>query len=128
MWYIYENNGKTIYSDIEPKNKEYFTIDKMPPIPNEEYMELKADFETKTVWFEKRELTEEEIKAERVEEIKAELNELDQTINRATEDLYVLTNSTPYQSVQEIINKKTELRVELKNINEGEDKNEESNL
>ena len=54
------------------------------------------------------------LKEERIKEIKAELTELDSTINRATEDLYVLTNTIPYQTIQATINKKTELRQELK--------------
>lgn len=60
--------------------------------------------------------TEEELNQERIEEIKTELQELDKTINRATEDLYSLTNVTPYQTVQETIDRKNELRQELKNI------------
>lgn len=49
-------------------------------------------------------------------EIKKELNELDNTINRATEDLYTLTKTTPYETIQEVINKKEELRSELKEL------------
>lgn len=64
--------------------------------------------------------TEEELSQERIEEIKAELDTLDATINRATEDLYVLTNTTPYQSTQEVIERKEELRAELQNLNKGE--------
>lgn len=60
--------------------------------------------------------TEEEINQERVEEIKAELEQLDVTINRATEDLYVLTDTIPYKSTQEVIDRKEELRAELKKI------------
>ena len=60
--------------------------------------------------------TEEEIKQERIEEIKTELNDLDATINRATEDLYVLTETTPYKSIQEVIDRKEELRKELQNL------------
>lgn len=60
--------------------------------------------------------TEEEIKQERIEEIKAELSQLDTIINRSTEDLYVLTQTTPYTTTQEVITKKEELRAELKNL------------
>lgn len=60
--------------------------------------------------------TEQEIKQEKIEEIKAELNSLDTTINRATEDLYVLTNTTPYTTIQEVINKKEALRTELQEL------------
>jgi hypothetical protein len=63
-----------------------------------------------------QELTEEQIKKQREQQIRAELNELDQTINRATEDLYVLTNSTPYTSIAEVISRKNELRQELKEV------------
>lgn len=61
--------------------------------------------------------TEEEINQERVEEIKAELEQLDVTINRATEDLYNLTNTTPYKSTKEVIDRKEALRTELKELN-----------
>lgn len=50
------------------------------------------------------------------EKIKEKLNELDKTINRATEDLYTLTNTTPYQSTKEVINRKIELREQLKTL------------
>ena len=54
------------------------------------------------------------------EKIKEELQELDKTINRATEDLYDLTETTPYASTQEVINRKIELRNELKTLSEGD--------
>lgn len=60
--------------------------------------------------------TDEELNQEKIAEIKEELNELDKIINRATEDLYALTEVTPYQTVQETIDRKNELRQELKNI------------
>ena len=60
--------------------------------------------------------TQEELKQERAEEIKSELSDLDITINRATEDLYALTNTAPYESTQEVINRKIELRNELKTL------------
>ena len=60
--------------------------------------------------------TQEEINSERAEEIKNELIELDTTINRATEDLYTLTNATPYQKTAEVIASKEELRQELKEL------------
>ena len=60
--------------------------------------------------------TQEEINKERTEEIKNELSELDNTINRATEDLYTLTNTTPYQKTAEVIARKEELRQELKEL------------
>ena len=49
----------------------------------------------------------------RKENIIRELAELDTIINRATEDLYVATGTTPYASVEEVIAKKEELRKEL---------------
>lgn len=61
-------------------------------------------------------LTQEQLNKMRADEIKLELNELDKTINRATEDLYTLTSSTPYTSVAEVIRRKNELRQELKEV------------
>ena len=49
----------------------------------------------------------------RAEEILKELAELDKTINRATEDLYIATNTTPYEAVATVIARKNELRQEL---------------
>lgn len=60
--------------------------------------------------------TEEEIKQERINEIHQELTVLDTTINRATEDLYILTQTTPYTTIQEVITKKEELRKELQEL------------
>lgn len=57
--------------------------------------------------------TEEEINQERIEEIKLELNELDKTINRATEDLYILTDLRAYDTIEAVITRKEELRKEL---------------
>lgn len=50
------------------------------------------------------------------EKIKEELEELDKTINRATEDLYELTKTTPYKSTGDVIERKKELRQQLKTI------------
>ena len=61
-------------------------------------------------------LTQEQLNKYRANEIKSELEELDKTINRATEDLYTLTNSTPYASTAEVISRKNELRQELKEV------------
>ena len=52
----------------------------------------------------------------REDKIKQELIELDTNINRATEDLYTLTNTTPYQKTAEVIQRKEELRQELKEL------------
>ena len=60
--------------------------------------------------------TEEEINQERIEEIKTELNNLDNTINRATEDLYILTDLRAYDTIEAVITRKEELRKELKNL------------
>jgi hypothetical protein len=49
----------------------------------------------------------------RIKNIKTELDELDAVINRATEDLYITTGATAYANVQDVINKKNELRAEL---------------
>lgn len=64
--------------------------------------------------------TQEEINSKRAEEIKQELAELDTTINRATEDLYTLTNTTPYEKTADVIARKEELRQELKELSEKE--------
>lgn len=64
--------------------------------------------------------TQEELDEERVEEIKSELISLDDTINRATEDLYDLTNTKPYESTQNVINRKKQLREELKTLTGGD--------
>ena len=55
-------------------------------------------------------------KEQKIKEILAELEELDTTINRATEDLYKLTNTTPYQKTADVIARKEELRQELKEL------------
>lgn len=60
--------------------------------------------------------TEEEVNQERIEEIKAELNSLDSTINRATEDLYILTDLRAYDTIEAVIIRKEELRNELKKL------------
>lgn len=52
----------------------------------------------------------------RQEEILKELAELDKTINRATEDLYIATNTTPYEAVAAVIARKNELRQELDDL------------
>ena len=49
----------------------------------------------------------------RIARIKKELEELDVIINRATEDLYVATGTSAYANVQDVINRKNELRAEL---------------
>ena len=64
--------------------------------------------------------TQEEKNADRVYEIKMKLNDLDETINRATEDLYELTNIIPYETVQKVIEEKKELREELQKITGGD--------
>ena len=60
--------------------------------------------------------TQEQMNKQKQIEIKEELEQLDKTINRATEDLYTLTNSTPYASIAEVISRKNELRQELKEV------------
>lgn len=82
---------------------------------------MKVTYNVKTKEVKKEEYqakakTEENIKKYREQEIKNELEELDKIINRATEDLYVLTNLTPYESITKVINRKNELRNELKEM------------
>lgn len=64
--------------------------------------------------------TQEEIKLEKETAIKIRLARLDETINRPTEDLYELTNTTPYEAVQKVIKEKKELRGELQKITGGD--------
>lgn len=68
----------------------------------------------------KKTKTEEEvnkhIKEKKIEEIKSELNGLDTTINRATEDLYILTDLRAYDTIEAVITRKEELRKELQNL------------
>lgn len=67
--------------------------------------------------WEKYKKSEEEIKKEREMSIKIRLARLDETINRPTEDLYELTNTTPYETVKKVIEEKKELRSELQELN-----------
>ena len=64
--------------------------------------------------------TQEELDKERIEEIHLALEELDKIINRATEDLYELTKTEPYPTVQEAIEQKEKLRVELQELTKEE--------
>lgn len=64
------------------------------------------------------ELTAEEIRNQRIIEIKEELKELDKIINRATEDIYVSIKIVPYIKTEDVIQKKEKLRAELKDLNE----------
>ncbi len=60
--------------------------------------------------------TNKELKQERATAIKQELEELDKTINRATEDLYIFTNTIPYSTIEEATAKKHQLRNELNTL------------
>lgn len=64
--------------------------------------------------------TQEELNKERIEKIHLALEELDKIINRATEDLYELTKTEPYPTVQEAIEQKEKLRVELQELTKEE--------
>lgn len=61
--------------------------------------------------------TQEEIRLEKETAIKKRLAMLDENINRPTEDLYELTNTTPYETVQKVIEEKKGLRSELQELN-----------
>lgn len=58
MWYVYEENGKFVYSRDEP-GVQYITVNRISPIPQKpEYMPvLQADFETGNVWWELERVT-----------------------------------------------------------------------
>lgn len=120
MWYIYEENENVIFSKVKP-SKKHFTIDKIPPKPNQKYLELKADFKHEMVWWGKRELTQEEQKQERIIEIQNELKELDDIIKRPLEDviekLHIEFGYMPYTTTAEVINRKEDLRDELEQLN-----------
>ena len=61
--------------------------------------------------------TEEEIKQERIEEIIAELEVLDNTVDRQWEDYYKRENITPVERIAGVIAQKEELRAELQRLN-----------
>lgn len=119
MWYIYKYNEKIIFDRNKPKEK-YFTIDKLPPKPNQKYLELKADFKNETVWWAEKELTKEQQKEKRINEILSELSELDQQIRRVDEDiiekLHIEFGYMPYTTTAEAINRKEDLRDELEQL------------
>lgn len=121
MWYIYQKDGKVKYSLSQP-NTTYLVVDKLPPKPNQKYLELKADFKHEMVWWGKRELTQEEQKQERIIEIQNELKELDDIIKRPLEDviekLHIEFGYMPYTTTAEVINRKEDLRDELKQLGE----------
>lgn len=119
MWYIYKSNEKVIYSPIEPKNVEYFMIDKLPPIPKDKYMELHADFDEEVVWFERRDLTEEEIMEERINEIDKRLKEIDVLgVNRHFENDVEASKTYDiiYEGTKILIDEKQNLREERKGL------------
>lgn len=58
--------------------------------------------------------TEEETAQERIEEIKSELESLDDTVDRQWEDYYIREKVTPVDRIAVVITKKAELREELK--------------
>ena len=123
MWYVYKIDEQIQVSRIKPET-EYFTVQKMPPTPNNKYMILKADFELQTVWYEEREKTETEIKQERMNEILLELEQFDKTVDRQWEDYYIDNNKTPVERIAVAIKQKEELRAEYqtleKELKEGE--------
>ena len=103
------------------KSDEWYVVDDNSPIANKIQQlypryEFVLDEEDNLIDIVEIPKTQEEINSERAEEIKTELTELDTTINRATEDLYTLTNTTPYQKTADVIARKEELRQELKEL------------
>lgn len=101
-WYVVKDN-----SDLAQKIQKFF--------PRFEFVLDENDELIDVIEMPK---TQEEINEENVIEIKKELEKLDQTINRATEDLYELTGTTPYKSTGDVIERKKELRQQLKQINQ----------
>lgn len=64
--------------------------------------------------------SQEEINKERAEEIKAELEVLDGTVDRQWEDYYIRENVTPVDRIATVITQKEQLRGELKSLTGGE--------
>lgn len=60
--------------------------------------------------------TEEELKQERIEEIKIQLETLDGTVERQWEDYYIKWEITPVDRIAVVITQKEELRAELQNL------------
>lgn len=60
--------------------------------------------------------TQEEINEERAEEIKTQLEILDDTVDRQWEDYYIRENVTPVNRIYAVIVQKEELREELRKI------------
>ena len=120
MWYVYKDNEEVIFSRIEPQKTEFFKIDKIPPKPSQKYLELKADFKKKTVWWGEKELTAEEQKEKRIGEILQELEALDDKVDRVDEDIIEGMHKEfgymPYTTTAEVINHKEDLRDELKEL------------
>ena len=107
------------------KSDDWYVVDDNSPIANKieqlyPRYEFVLDEEDNLIDVVEIPKTQEELDEERTEEIKAELVQLDITINRATEDLYDLTNTTPYETTQNVINRKKELREELKTLTGGD--------
>ena len=123
------NKGYQTRSDVSNfnwlKSDDWYVVQDNSPLANK-IMQLypRFDFvldeEDNLIDVEPIPKTQEELDEERTEEIKAELVQLDITINRATEDLYDLTNTTPYETTQNVINRKKELREELKTLTGGD--------
>lgn len=105
------------------KSDEWYVVDDNSPIANKIQQlypryEFVLDEEDNLIDIVEIPKTQEEINEEKTEEIKNELVILDTTINRATEDLYTLTNTTPYQKTADVIARKEELRQELHTLTE----------
>lgn len=62
--------------------------------------------------------TQEEIKKERINQIKNQLEVLDSTVDRQWEDYYIRENVTPVERIAVVIAQKEELRSELQSLNE----------
>lgn len=62
------------------------------------------------------EKTQEELDAERINEILKELKELDKTVDRQWEDYYIRENVTPVNRIAVAISEKEDLREELREL------------
>lgn len=103
-WYVVDDNSQTAKKIQQLYPRYEFVLDEegelidVEPIPK----------------------TQEEINQERAEEIKAELKELDGTVDRQWEDYYIRENVTPVDRIATVITQKEQLREELKTLTGGD--------
>jgi len=100
-WYVIKDNSELAHKIQRLYPKFDFVLD-----DNGELIDVTEILKTKH-----------ELNIERIDKIHLALEDLDKTINRATEDLYELMNIEAYSTIQEVIEQKEKLRVELQDLN-----------